>query len=58
MHITVKAQTIVNEMKEYGIRILGVVEARWKQTWLASGETIIYSGQTGDHAVHSDSLRM
>lgn len=59
--ITVKAQPIANEMKAYGIHILGIVEARWKeagQTWLASGKTIEYSGHTGDHAVHSDSLRM
>lgn len=57
MHISGKAQTIANEMKAYGIHILGIAEARWKeagQTRLASGESIIYSGHMGDHAAHSD----
>lgn len=71
MHITGKVQPIANEMKIYGIHILGIAEARWKeagQTWLSSGESIIYSGHTGDslrwgsnHAIKrspEDTLRM
>lgn len=59
MHITGKVQPIANEMKIYGIHILGIAEARWKeagQTWLSSGESIIYSGHTGDNAAHSDGV--
>ena len=59
MHITGKAQTITNDMKAYGIHILGIAEARWKeagQTQLSLGESIIYSGHTGGNAVHSDGV--
>ena len=47
MNITGKSRTIIaREMKRYGIEIIGIAEARWKDTWqirLTSGETILYS---------------
>jgi hypothetical protein len=59
MYIPGKAQIIANEMKAYGISILGIAEARWNeagQTRLTSGETIIYSGHMEENAAHSDGV--
>lgn len=56
MHIVGKVQTIANEMNAYGIHILGIAQARWKeagQIRLSSGESIIYSGYTGENGAHS-----
>ena len=47
------------EMKRYGIQLLGIAEARWKdsgQMRLTSGETILYSGHVGENAVHSEGV--
>jgi hypothetical protein len=59
MYIPGKAQIIANEMKAYEISILGIAEGRWnevRQTRLASGETIIYSGHMEENAAHSEGV--
>ena len=59
MYIPGKAQIIANEMKAYDISILGIAEARWNEagkTRLASGETIIYSGDMKENAAHSEGV--
>ena len=59
MNITGKSRTIASKMKRYGIEILGIAEARWKDTGqirLTSGETILYSGHVGEHATHSEGV--
>ena len=45
------------EMKRYGIQLLGIAEARWKDSGqMRSGETILYSGHMGENAVHSEGV--
>ena len=46
-----KTAQVCKEMHRYNLRILGLCETRWNgigQTRLASGDTIIYSGQEED----------
>ena len=57
MNITGKARTIAMEMKRYGIQLLGIAEARWKDSGqMRSGETILYSTHMGENAVHSEGV--
>lgn len=59
MNITGKSQTIANEMKTYGIDILGISEVRWKragQIHLTTWELILYSGHMDDNAIHSEGV--
>ncbi|KAJ3584015.1 hypothetical protein NHX12_014512 [Muraenolepis orangiensis] len=54
-----KAAVIAEEMKRYGISLLGLGETRWLQSGqvkLASGETILYSGHPEDSAPHTEGV--
>ncbi|KAJ3614823.1 hypothetical protein NHX12_018393 [Muraenolepis orangiensis] len=58
-----KAAVIAEEMKRYGISLLGLGETRWLQSGqvkLASGETILYSGHVvqspEDSAPHTEGV--
>ena len=57
MNITGKSRTIAMEMNRYGIQLLGIAEARWKDSGqMRSEETILYSGHVRENAVHSEGV--
>ncbi|KAJ3612934.1 hypothetical protein NHX12_019191 [Muraenolepis orangiensis] len=54
-----KAAVIAEEMKRYGISLLGLGETRWLQSGqvkLTSGETILYSGHPEESAPHTEGV--
>ena len=55
MHQAGKVHQVAKEMKRSRLAILGVSETRWAVAWkvhLTTGETVLYSGLTGDDAPH------
>ena len=56
MYETGKCAQIANEMRNYGISVLGISEARWNQSGvvtLLTGETILYSGNPNENDRHN-----
>nr|CAH8838004.1 unnamed protein product [Trichobilharzia regenti] len=54
-----KAAQIANEMKRYGIQVLGICESRWNGsglTKLSTGESVIYSGHPEDNHTHTEGV--
>ena len=54
-----KAAVIAEEMRRYGISLLGLGDTRWLQSGqvkLASGESIHYSGHPDDSAPHTEGV--
>ena len=59
MYETGKAVQVANEMKTYGIEVLGICESRWNGSGLfklSTGETMIYSGQSEDNHEHTNGV--
>ena len=56
MYQTGKAAQVAHDMKKYNIQVLGLSETRWngaRQTKLATGEHIIYSGHEDEDHAHT-----
>ena len=54
-----KAHQIATEMNNYKLDLLGICETRWKKSGecrLSSGQTVIYSGNLEDNAIHSEGV--
>ncbi|CAH8868299.1 unnamed protein product [Trichobilharzia szidati] len=54
-----KASQIANEMKRYGIQVLGICESRWNGNGfikLSTGESVIYFGHTEDNHMHTEGV--
>jgi len=54
-----KAAQVANEMKRYGITVLGLSETHWIQSGqirLHSGETILYSGHEEEDVPHTEGV--
>ena len=59
MYETGKTAQVTREMQRYRLDILGLAETRWTNSGkvtLATGETLIYSGPTGEKAPHRDGV--
>ena len=57
MYETGKTAHVPNEMKRYGIEVLGICESRWNGSGLSklsTGETMIYSGRPENNHEHID----
>ena len=58
LYETGKSAQVRQEMHRYNLKLLGLCETRWTgtgRTRLASGDTIIYSGQEGQPLTHMES---
>ena len=61
LYETGKSAQVCQEMHRYNLKLLGLCETRWTgtgRTRLASGDTIIYSGQEGQPHTHGVALLM
>ena len=61
LYETGKTAQVCREIHRYSLKILGLCETRWNgtgRTRLASGDTIIYSGQEGQPHIHGEALLM
>ena len=61
LYETGKSAQVCQEMHRYNMKLLGLCETRWTgtgRTRLASGDTIIYSGQEGLPHTHGVALLM
>jgi hypothetical protein len=56
-----KARQIAEELTNYKLTILGLCKTRWtgaRQTRLAAGEVVLYSGHEQDNATHTEGVAL